>query len=462
MILEGGLKYKDTLGTSKDIEYISGLKLNREEICAAFGVPTMMVGILDRATYSNYLQASKIFLSNTIIPKLKRVQAVVQSIIRMYDINLFFEFDTSGQEALKEDEQRNATIAKIYFDMGYPANEINKRFKLGFSEIEGGDTGYLPMGLTPIDRILEPPAPPPMIAPPLEDEDEKRKNFALKYYTKTRKLMLSKQFDEHANIIERQYRRIIDRFFMGLEISSIRALRIAATDRTAKVESILYDLDETIKAWNKRSEKVHLIALASNGQMQIDNLGASRKFDTRDPFVENYLKTFSPRKAREVITANRNDLLDAIVKGFKDISAEKAVEEYSEINAAIQEGVLQGEGIKKISKRIQEVFEPYRMESWRATRIAQTEVIAASNKGALEAYRQLDPMSGKFWNPAYINTRDTHLEAGSVYNEMNPIPLDEPFQVGAGSGMHPGEIGIASEDINCHCAVLPVVDPEAF
>lgn len=54
----------------RDIEYLDGRKLSREGQCGAFGVPPVLVGILDRATYSNYAEAKIIFWTETMIPLL--------------------------------------------------------------------------------------------------------------------------------------------------------------------------------------------------------------------------------------------------------------------------------------------------------------------------------------------------------------------------------------------------------
>ena len=445
MVLTGGLKYKDTLGTMKDLEYIEGLKINREEICAAFQVPPMLVGILDKATYSNYEQAVKIMMQFNIMPKLKRMQAVISTIAALFDPEMQFEFFVQEEY----DEQKRAVVAKTYFDMGLPFNEINKRFNLGFPKIEGGDVGYLGFNLQPInmvglvDQNAQQPAEEPEAEEPEEEEPEKSKNRGsiLKgktTYTKESKLLYAKKFGNFVNIIENRYMGIIEKFFLGLQISVLRKLMnksksIGKSD--INVSMYLYDEEEAVKAWSKINKSVHAAALSNSGQMMIDNFGVDVMFNVRSLLVQKYLAENSLSKAELVIGHNREILATAISEGFGE-----------------------GESIDAITKRIREVFAPYQNNGVAARRIAKTEVIGAANKGALEGIRQLDKTAKKFWLPGYRNTRDTHLEAGGKYSENNAIPLDEDFYVGNGSGPAPGSMDLAEEDVNCGCSLLPKVE----
>ena len=91
--------------------------------------------------------------------------------------------------------------------------------------------------------------------------------------------------------------------------------------------------------------------------------------------------------------------------------------------------------------------------------IARTEVNGAANGGTLKAWEQSGVVEKKSWLSALEpgRTRDTHVEAHVRY-QAEPIGLKENFQVGAGSGPHPGAIGLAEEDIKCLCTLVPVVE----
>lgn len=76
-ILDGGAEYQQLSMNNKDMDWESGQKMNREEICAAFGVPPNNAGILDKATYSNYEQSTKSLWTDTLIPLGNKIAATL-------------------------------------------------------------------------------------------------------------------------------------------------------------------------------------------------------------------------------------------------------------------------------------------------------------------------------------------------------------------------------------------------
>jgi len=448
-ILENGLKYKAVTGNLKELEFINGIKLSRQDICAVHGVPPMLVGILDDATYSNYETAVKAFFVFGIIPKLKRISEVISTVVQRFDPSLYFEFDLSNEDALKDDEKKKVEVAKLYFDMGVPFNTINQRLNLGYEDIEGGDIGFLPAGLKPVDMVINPPEPPPLPAMPGapgqdeespeededEDEDDKSKSLNSEVYTKEKKLMLWKQFDRVTDLIAKRYMRIIDVYFSGLEKRVLRKLESGKSfEKKINVETILFDEDDEAKQWAKESGKVHKVAMVTNGNRELTNLGMSAVFDVTNPRVVQYLRAYGLDKAKDVTGSLKEDMRSQLISG-----------------------VDAGEGIPELKKRLQGVFDPYKNEGFKAERVARTEVIGTSNEGALESYRQADVGAKKAWlnEP---DARDTHSAAGSRYSESSPIGLDKDFKVGGDSMSAPGGGSLAEENINCRCSIIPVVE----
>ena len=116
----------------------------------------------------------------------------------------------------------------------------------------------------------------------------------------------------------------------------------------------------------------------------------------------------------------------------------------------LAEGFEAGESIQQLSKRIEGYFETN--AKYRAEMVSRTEVIAASNAGAVDRY-QKEGIQQKEWFAALDErTRDTHAEAhGQV------VGINEDFKVGGDSMPAPGQGSDPSENINCRCTVLPVV-----
>lgn len=88
----------------------------------------------------------------------------------------------------------------------------------------------------------------------------------------------------------------------------------------------------------------------------------------------------------------------------------------------------------------------------RATRIARTEVISASNLGSIEGARATGLPLNKTWLATPGNrTRDTHATA-----DGQTVSMDELFDVGGSLLDFPGDWSNnadVSETVNCRCTV---------
>lgn len=93
-----------------DMDFLNQRKVNRIEICSAFGVPSQIVGDPEGQTYSNYGEAQKAFWENTIIAKyLEHIKDKLQSdLLPRYADNLELRYDLSNVGALKENEDKKA------------------------------------------------------------------------------------------------------------------------------------------------------------------------------------------------------------------------------------------------------------------------------------------------------------------------------------------------------------------
>ena len=132
--------------------------LSESRICAAFGVPAILVGAnvgLQRSTYSNYREARESFWEETLLPLYKRIEQFMMNLLSPEFPNQsgnVIKFDFSEVRALQEDEDAvvnrklvQAQIAKELINAGFtPAAALGTA---GLdTEIE--HTGYLPSSLT--------------------------------------------------------------------------------------------------------------------------------------------------------------------------------------------------------------------------------------------------------------------------------------------------------------------------
>jgi HK97 family phage portal protein len=77
MLLEGGLDWKPMGFSPSDMEFHETKLSAAREICIAFGVPPMLIGIPGDATYANYQEANRAFYRLTVLPLAAKVTAAV-------------------------------------------------------------------------------------------------------------------------------------------------------------------------------------------------------------------------------------------------------------------------------------------------------------------------------------------------------------------------------------------------
>jgi hypothetical protein len=176
---------------------------------------------------------------------------------------------------------------------------------------------------------------------------------------------------------------------------------------------------------------------------------------------------FAKRTARQIeaenkrITATENDYRDSLMAYLTAIGAERVVNvnqtTIDKLRAIITNAVNQGKSIPETVRLIQSDFNV--MAQYRAERIARTEIIGASNRGAMEAANATGLTLKKIW----ISTRDDRtrsFEKGDEYDHMAldgvEVELHENFMPGnvPGGVSMPGDLDApAGFVINCRCTV---------
>lgn len=138
-ILEARLKYKQITATQKDIDFLQGRELTREEICSMFGVPPAKIGVLRYANYANSREQDKTFWAETMSPKLARFAArVTTELCARYDPGLEFVF----ADATPQDMAQQAEVAVKLATAGLRTiNELRAEFKWGDPVAWGDEWG---------------------------------------------------------------------------------------------------------------------------------------------------------------------------------------------------------------------------------------------------------------------------------------------------------------------------------
>jgi HK97 family phage portal protein len=177
LILEGGAKFKPTIFTQKDMEFLNQKKWNRDATLAAFGVPKMEVGIIEEgANLAVIKMQSREFWLKNLIPKMNLIEWHLWSQLfsKISGGRVWAEFDTSAIDALQDEFHEKVATGRSLWEMGYTSNQINKRLTLGLPENKWQNIGYKPTQIeviavdadgTPIAQDVENPGADPLRKP---------------------------------------------------------------------------------------------------------------------------------------------------------------------------------------------------------------------------------------------------------------------------------------------------------
>lgn len=176
LLVQGGVEVEPLSISPKDIDFINGKKLNREEICAIFGIPPALVGIFEYANYSNVREQIRIFWELTLLPKLGSILDLIQvNILDTEFPGVYAKWDLSEVHGLKRDPADVADAVKKYRESGLPFKQIAILLNLPQLEPDGS------WDLEPV-QPTRPPAPQQL---PDGDEEDEPQEEALVLMPKT-------------------------------------------------------------------------------------------------------------------------------------------------------------------------------------------------------------------------------------------------------------------------------------
>lgn len=179
--------------------------------------------------------------------------------------------------------------------------------------------------------------------------------------------------------------------------------------------------------------------------------------------VESVVKGYSfslvdPQVVKNLATRDKTLLPYKYVNGRKDVRWNT-----QKVNSAVLQGVLQGESVSDIGKRLQSVTE---MNRTSAIRNARTTVTSAECKGRQDSYEQAQK-DGIEIEREWIATNDMRTRHAHAFLNGKTAAVDEPFetplQIGANLFitdriMYPGDPEAHPANVyNCRCTIAAKV-----
>jgi len=124
------------------------------------------------------------------------------------------------------------------------------------------------------------------------------------------------------------------------------------------------------------------------------------------------------------------------------------------INSEVLQGILQGENIPTIAKRLQNVTD---MNRTSAIRNARTMTTSAENKGRQDSFKKAQE-DGVILKRVWVATNDDRTRAAHADLDGTEVDVDESWDNEYGSIMYPGDPNADPANVyNCRCSIRSVV-----
>ena len=146
---------------------------------------------------------------------------------------------------------------------------------------------------------------------------------------------------------------------------------------------------------------------------------------------------------------------DTSLLPYKEIDPAKDIPwNMKKINAETLQGILQGESMDKIAKRLRNVQE---MNKTQAIRSARTIVTGAENKGRQDSYKRAEE-DGIVMKREWIATNDSRTRHWHAELDGVEVDIDEPWVNEFGEIMYPGDPSAdPANTYNCRCSMRSIV-----
>jgi HK97 family phage portal protein len=399
VFMRGGTEVT-TLGFNpRDMDVKALRRVPEERISAIFGTPAVVVGLgagLDRSTFANFAEAREAAYESNVIPTQQSMASELQTQL-LPDFGdptrLRIDFDLSQVRVLQDDQ--NDLWKRVGEALSAGRISLGRYWELLGLEPEAGvdgDTWYIPstVTLTPGGDLLALPEPAPVALPPGTQPPALPAPKGLP-------LRLVKASVPSA---EQRLQRLRARLQRSAERKVAQVLKeqqsaVLARLGTRKDTRELINPDNVLPPDAERKlrealETVYLSALEAVHGVAEDVLGVT--FDLPDPVTLAYL-------------AESGTAITAIQE-----TTRKAVRE------ALQEGLLNGEGLSELANRIKDLPE---FDRRRALLVARTELGQSSNRAAVHSYRASGVVVG-------IQVLDSDADEVCAALNGQVFPLSDP------------------------------------
>ncbi len=168
-VLWGGMQYEATASTMVEMQYTEGLRMRREDIAVAYGVPLAVLGVLGTTGDSvAYVDAEEErFWQDTIAILLEKIaDGIADNIAPLFPGDVDVWADIEDVPVIQRMRRARTDAAERYFKMGVAMEDLNDWLDLGLPEQDHHATAYVTTAVQTVDQAQQ-----GFDLPPLDEGD---------------------------------------------------------------------------------------------------------------------------------------------------------------------------------------------------------------------------------------------------------------------------------------------------
>ncbi len=463
LILGGGFKVQPVQHTNKEMAILELETAMRDKIMAMFKNTKSALGIVEDVNRANAEASLASWKQSVIKPKMMRIMdSLNEYLVPDFGNNLVLTF----KDPVPEDREGKISEATALVGKVIAVNEARELL------------GYAPLPDKAFDSLVseqermdaqreqaqaqgEKPAPPKSLRNVSLDRHLRRqgvynrleshqalykaaRDLARRLMSKKRPVGVKKTYHSFSDLealgywqkqvsqietVEHQFDVRLEQYLKGIEDKAVARLHEAAT-----VKGTLRKATTKADLLDEGLEVRTAIDLFTPLLDEIAMLSGVAAYD-----LLNISRIYSPTRTMH----------DTVRRFVEEMANSVVGTDTERLERILTEGLDSGQSIAEIERRIRSEFGDFR--KMQSERIARTEVIRASNAGALDAYKQSNVVSRAQWYTAQDDRVDPECE--SLDGKIVVVGRNF-FNTDYGSGAYP------PLHPNCRCTLLPVVDDE--
>jgi len=462
-ILWGGLKHNSVAKTLKEMVYAEGKQLSRVEVCAVYRVPPTVAGFFGTSGDSSAYTDNEMerFWQDTEAPLVGDIaEAIDVHLCPRFEGNLEAWADVEDVPVYQKMRRARIAVADKMFKMGVPMEDIIENLDLALPERPWYAAGFLPLNIQPA-HLAAAETPDEPVNEPSDDDDEtdelgQNGVKSVRGVPAARKTASNDRLTRIWKAWEASWKPLAGRFESMLRAHYRR-------QETAILKSLRKELKKSVSSGSSVATKsaVSRILFAIFGDPK-----SKRAFRDR---VRAFLTDAAGLGVRQALSeagvegdalddaaaevAGSSAITDALKSNAVRVSTLVDGKTRGRLKAALTEGFAGGEDIRQLTTRVQEIMGNSRKAAMVTARNAVGQTLSHSR----HVGHKKAGMTHKVWvhSRGPGERRESHVAAEARY-ATNPIPLDQPFEIGGAKLMYPRDFsaGEPGETVNCQCLQL--------